>query len=90
MATVTIEITDASKDFMERAVASGRFKDASTVVQSALDQLMRTNWKEDAEKKIGEALDEYERGDFTPWQKGDCVKVGREYLKEKRTREAKL
>lgn len=89
MATVTIEITDASKEFMEREIASGRFKDASALVQLALEQLMRTQWKDDCERKIDEALDEYERGDVTPWQKGDCAKMGREYLKEKRAREAK-
>ena len=89
MATVTIEITDAFKEFLDREIASGRFKDTSALVQMAIEQLMRTQWKEDCEKKIDEALDEYERGDFTPWQKGDCVKMGREYLKEKRAREAK-
>ncbi len=89
MATVTIEIRDDSKEFMDRAIASGRFKNTSALMQHALDQLMRTQWKEDAEKKIDEALDEYERGDFTPWQKGDCEKMGREYLKEKNCREAK-
>jgi Arc/MetJ-type ribon-helix-helix transcriptional regulator len=89
MATVTIEITEASKEFMDREIASGRFKDTSALVQLALEQLMRTQWKEDAERKIDEALDEYERGEFTPWQKGDCGKMGREYLKEKRAREAK-
>jgi Arc/MetJ-type ribon-helix-helix transcriptional regulator len=88
MATVTIEITDDSKEFMDREIAAGRFKDTSTLVQMALDQHMRTQWKEDCEKKIDEALDEYERGEFTPWQKGDCAKMGREYLKEKRAREA--
>ena len=46
-------------------------------------------WKEDAEQKIDEALDEHERGEFTPWQKGDCEKRGREYLQEKHAREAK-
>ena len=89
MTTLIVEITDDSKEFMEREIASGRFKDANALVQTALIQLMRTQWKEDAEKKIEEALDEYERGDFTPYQKGDCVKMGREYLKEKHARDAK-
>lgn len=89
MATLTVEITEHSKEFLDREIACGRFKDTSTLVQLALDQLMRTQWKEDAERKIDEALDEYERGDLTPWQKGDCVKMGREYLNEKRAREAK-
>jgi putative addiction module CopG family antidote len=89
MTTVTIELNDQAKAFVDRELASGRFKDTSALVHAALEQLMRTSWKEDVEKKIDEALDEYERGDFTPWQKGDCVKKGMEYLKEKRAREAK-
>jgi Arc/MetJ-type ribon-helix-helix transcriptional regulator len=89
MATVTIEISNASKEFVDQQVAAGRVKDTSALVQLALDQLMRSKWKEDAERKIGEALDEYERGEFTPWQKGDCEKRGREYLHEKRARESK-
>jgi len=87
MATITVEITEVSKDFMEREIASGRFKDANALMQAALEQLMRTQWKEDAEKRLGEALDEYERGEFTSWQRGECVKMGREYLKEIHARE---
>jgi Arc/MetJ-type ribon-helix-helix transcriptional regulator len=87
MATVTIEITNASKEFMDREIAAGRFKDPSALVQVAIEQLMRTHWKQDAEKKIDEALDEYDRGEFTPWHKGDCVKMGSEYLNKKRSRD---
>ena len=89
MATVTIDISDASKEFVDREIASGRFKDTNALMQTALDQLMRTQWKENVDRKIDEALDEYERGDFTPWQDGDFEKMGREYLKQKRAREAK-
>jgi Arc/MetJ-type ribon-helix-helix transcriptional regulator len=89
MATVTIDISDTAKDFMDREIASGRFKDTNALMQTALDHLMRTQWKELADRKINEALDEYERGDFTPWQDGDCEKMGREYLQQKRAREAK-
>jgi len=35
-------------------------------------------------QKVDEALDEVERGDVTPWKKGDCARMGREYLREKR------
>jgi Arc/MetJ-type ribon-helix-helix transcriptional regulator len=89
MATVTIQINDASKEFMDRQIASGQFKDNSALMQEALNQLMRTQWKADADQKIDEALNEYERGEFTPWQKRDCEKMGREYLKEKRAQETK-
>lgn len=89
MATLTVEIPDALKDRLDREVASGRFKDSSTLVQLLLETAMRSQWKEDAEQKIDEALDEIERGEVVPLQKGDCAKMGREYLNEKRAREAK-
>jgi len=90
MATMTFEISDVSKAFMDREIASGRFKDPNSLVQTALEQLMRTQRKENAELELVEAIEEYDRGEFTPWQKGDCEKVGRQYLQEKRAREAKL
>jgi Arc/MetJ-type ribon-helix-helix transcriptional regulator len=89
MATLTVEIPDALKERLDREVASGRFKDNSTLVRVLLEVAMRSQWKEDAEQKIDEALDEVERGDVAPWRKGDCAKMGREYVNEKRAREAK-
>ncbi len=89
MATLTVEITDDLNARLDREFASGRFKDRNALVQLLLEAAIRMKWKEDAERKIDEALDEYERGEFTPWQMGDCEKMGREYLKEKRAREAK-
>jgi Arc/MetJ-type ribon-helix-helix transcriptional regulator len=76
MAKVTIDISDTAKEFMDREIASGRFKDTNALMQVALDHLMRTKWKENADLKINEALDEYQRGEFTPWQDGDCEKWG--------------
>ena len=83
MATLTVEIPDALKDRLDREVASGRFKDSSALVQELLETAMRTKWKEDAERKIDEALDEVERGEIVPWKKGDGARMGREYLQEK-------
>ena len=54
------------------------------------EHLIRIQWKRDAEKKLEKAVDEYERGEFTPWQKGDCEKRGREYLKAKKVQEARM
>jgi hypothetical protein len=77
------------KKRLDREVTSGRFKDTSVLVQMLLEVAIRMQWKEDVEKKIGEALDEVERGDVVGWKKGDSAKMGREYLQEKRAHEAK-
>jgi predicted transcriptional regulator len=89
MATMTVEITDDLKERLDREMASGRFKDANVLVQRLLEAGIRLKWKEEVEDKIDEALDEVERGDVVPWKTGDCVKMGREYLQEKRAREAR-
>lgn len=89
MATLTVEITDALNDRLDREVAAGRAKDRSALVQILLEAAINAEWKEDVENKIDEALAEIERGDVVVHQKGDCGRLGREYLKEKRAREAK-
>jgi Arc/MetJ-type ribon-helix-helix transcriptional regulator len=88
MATLTVEIPDALKERLDREVASGRFKDRNALVQMLLEAAMHMRWKEDAEQKIDEALDEVERGQSVAWRKGDSARMGREYLQEKRAREA--
>lgn len=50
---------------------------------------MDAQWKAEVEEKIDESLAEIDRGDFVVHKKGDCGRMGREYLKEKRAREAK-
>jgi Arc/MetJ-type ribon-helix-helix transcriptional regulator len=89
MATLTVEIPDALKERLDQEIAAGRFKDSSTLVQMLLEDVMRDEWKADAELKIEEALDEVARGDVAPWKKGDFAAMGREYLRQKRLREAK-
>jgi predicted transcriptional regulator len=89
MATLTIEISDSLKERLDREIASGRFTDRNALVQMLLEAGIRSQWREDAEQKIDEALDEVERGEVVPWQMGDCAKMGRDYLKEKRPRQAK-
>jgi predicted transcriptional regulator len=86
MAIMSVEITDDLKERLDRELASGRFKDPNVLVQKLLEAGIRLKWKEEVENKIDEALDEVERGDVVPWQKGDCAKMGREYLHEKRAR----
>jgi len=88
MATMTVEITDDLKERLDRQLASGHFKDRNVLVQMLLEVAIRMQWKEDVENKIDEALDEVEGAEVVGWKKGDCASMGREYLQEKRAREA--
>lgn len=89
MATLTAEITDDLQERLERELATGRFKDRNDLVQILLESAIRAQWKNDVEDRIDEALDEIERDDIVAHNKGDCGRMGRDYLKEKREREAK-
>jgi Arc/MetJ-type ribon-helix-helix transcriptional regulator len=83
MPSVTIDLPEAMKDFLDRQVRSGRCKDSSTFVQMLIAEAARNQWREEAEQKLREALAEYERGECVQLQKGDCEKMVREYLKLK-------
>ncbi len=88
MATLTVKISDSLNERLDRAVAAGRAKDRDTLVQSLLEAGIESQWKERVEDKIDEALADIERGDIVAHKKGDCGRLGREYLKEKRARES--
>ena len=89
MATVTIQITDSLHERLNREVAAGRAKDHSALVQLLIETAIDSEWKRDVEFKIDEALDEIERGETVVHQKGDCGRLGRAYLQEKRAWQAK-
>jgi len=89
MATLTVQITDSLNERLERELAAGRAKDRDALVQLLLEAAIDAQWKEDVENKIDEALEEIARGDVTVHKKGDCGRLGREYLKEKSARESK-
>ena len=89
MATITIDLPDVMKEFLDRQVHSGRFKDSSTFVQMLIAEAVRNQWREEADQKLREALAEHERGECVPLQKGDCEKMVGEYLKRKANGQAK-
>ena len=89
MPSVTIDVPDVMKEFLDRQVHSGRCKDSSTLVQMLIAEAVRNQWREEADQKLREALAEYERGKCVPLRKGDCEKMVREYLKRKANGTAK-
>lgn len=89
MSSITIDLPDAMKDYLEHQVTSGRFKDRSSVVQELIAEAVRNQWRQEADEKLRESLAEYERGEGVRWKKGDCEKMVREYLKRKKSRNGK-
>ncbi len=82
MATLTIKIPDPLKEFVDHAVLAGRYPDSSAYVQTLIVDDLRAQWRREADQKLREALEEYERGECVPWKKGACEKMVRAYLKQ--------
>lgn len=89
MATITIDLPEEMREFLDRQVLSGRFKDRSTFVQMLIAEAVLHQWHHEADDKLREALGEFERGEGVPWRKGDCENLVREYLVHKASGEAK-
>lgn len=83
MATMTIEITDSMKEYVDRKVASGGFNSSSDVMQRLLNLAMRAEVREQVEKDLLEAIDDIDRGDCAPWQPGEHRKLLQELLRQR-------
>lgn len=83
MATLTIEITDGLKTYIERQVASGAFKDSSAVVQALFDVAVLAERRDEIDQKLLEAEDEFERGECAPWRPGDTHQLLRDLLHQR-------
>jgi Arc/MetJ-type ribon-helix-helix transcriptional regulator len=81
MASLTIDLPDTVKDFVDQPARSRRFKDTSAFVQMLIAEAVRKQWREEVDKKLRESLAEYERGEGVLWKQGDCERMVREYLK---------
>lgn len=84
MTTLTIKIPDALKEFVDHEVVSGRYADSSAYVETLIIEALRAQWLKDADQKLREALAEYDRDECVPYNKGDCEKMVRDYLNQKR------
>ena len=75
MTTLTIEITEDIKEFVDRRVASGSFKDSNSVVLALFHAALLAERRNEIDQKLLEAMDEIDRGECTPWQPGDARKL---------------
>ena len=80
--SLTIEVSDATKQYLESRVGPGKFKDvgayAAWLITSDMEsQRMDFTPEEKArvETMLLEALDQVERGECSPWQPGEGRKI---------------
>ena len=85
MATLVVEISGDLEARLEREFATGRYKDRNSLVQALLDAATRKSWREATDEQLAQALDEIDSGDVTPWNPGDALKLGVEYLQQRRS-----
>jgi Arc/MetJ-type ribon-helix-helix transcriptional regulator len=83
MATMTIEITDAVKDYVDRKVAAGDFKSGNEAVQGLLDAAIRAECRARIEKELLVAMDEIDRGECAPWNPEEDRKLLQELIRER-------
>jgi Arc/MetJ-type ribon-helix-helix transcriptional regulator len=88
MNTLTIEITDDMKEFVDRRVAAGDFKDTSAVVQALFNVAILAERRTELDQKLLDAEGEIARGECAPWQPGDAHKLLQE-LRHQRGLDAK-
>ncbi len=67
METMTIEITDDMKKYVDRQIASGGFKDGSAVVQAFFSVALLGERRSEFDQKLLEAV-----GECVPWHPGDA------------------
>lgn len=75
METLTVQITDDMKKYVDRQIAAGAFKDSSAVVRSLFSVALLQQEREEIDRKLLEAIDEIDRGECTPWHPGDAGKL---------------
>jgi Arc/MetJ-type ribon-helix-helix transcriptional regulator len=83
MATLTIEITDDMKKYVDRQIAKGGFKDGSAVVHALLNVALVAERRAEIDQKLLEAVDQVERGECAPWQPGDARKLLQEIVRQR-------
>jgi Arc/MetJ-type ribon-helix-helix transcriptional regulator len=83
MATLTIEITDDMKKYVDRQIAKGGFKDDSAVVHALFNAALVAERRAEIDQKLLDALDEIDRGACAPWQPGDAGKLLQEIVRQR-------
>jgi Arc/MetJ-type ribon-helix-helix transcriptional regulator len=85
MATLTIEITDTMKEYVDRKTVTGGFKDSSAFVQALIDIAILAETRAHVDQALLEAVDQVERGECIPWEPGESRRLLHEMIRQRRT-----
>jgi putative addiction module CopG family antidote len=76
----TINIPDALNDFLEAQIQAGHYTDADEFFRALIASAQK---RSEIDDKLEAALDEIERGEGSPWQKGDFQRLGEAILQSR-------
>jgi Arc/MetJ-type ribon-helix-helix transcriptional regulator len=82
---MTIEITDTMKEYVDRKVQTGTFKDSNAVVQALFDAAIRAEARAKIDGLLLEAADQIDHGECSPWQPGEARKLLQELIRGRQT-----
>lgn len=72
MTKVTFELPETMKSQVDERVTEGEFPNTSAYLQTLIARDLQ---RAEIDRKLQEGLDDYERGDFSVWKKGDTQKL---------------
>jgi Arc/MetJ-type ribon-helix-helix transcriptional regulator len=95
MANLNIVIPDPMKDFVDREIGSGRFKDASAFVQLLIAEAMETREssftaeeKERIDGLLLESMDSLDRGEAVPARPGEFEDLAKRMVERRHGKQA--
>ncbi len=83
MPMLTVEISDSVKQFVDRKIQAGGFKDTSAVVQALFDVAIRAEQRSAIDQQLLDAFEEIERGECAPWQPEEDRKLLQEMINQR-------
>ena len=81
MTSMTIELPNAIKEFVERKANAGNFPTPAEYVQALVANAFRAEERALIDQQLLEALDEYERGESSEWTQDEFQKIREDYLR---------
>jgi len=95
VATLNITISAPMKDFVDREIGSGRFKDASAYVQRLIAEAMESQEIDFSETEIEridqlllESTDSFDRGEAVPVRPGEFEEMANRMVAEHQEKQA--
>jgi Arc/MetJ-type ribon-helix-helix transcriptional regulator len=88
VATINVNLPDSLKEFVDRKVGSGSFKDASAYLQILIAEAMEAQegfteeQRERIDQMLLESMDSLERGEYAPLRPGEFEDLAKQLVEK--------